>query len=328
LSGALWTIGVAFVLVLASSAQAIYIRNDKSVSDYNGIAGKTPFAPTGYLADKDWGIAFSSATLIAPDKVLTAAHVVDENGDLKIDDPLQVKRIVFGTQKNVPDLLVPNIASVAINPAYKGGLAGYDLAILTLRNRITTIAPARLSSFKAVGMRGAMIGYGYQGTGTRDGLSGANDKLAAFNLVSAYADNTYLTDFDSPSSNKSTYNPITPLTYEGTTAPGDSGGPLYADFGNGSWKIVGVLNGGYNEKGPDSHYGDISVYAALNNPGNVSFLQSQGFTITSTRSITSYDSTTSSNLRDLPVPEPTAAFISFLPVAGLLLARRRVRQTV
>src|SRR5688572_19538884 len=90
----------------AATTQAVYIRHDVPVAGYNAIGSSSTFAPAGYIADKNWGIAFGSGTLISPTKVLTAAHVVDENGDLRIDDPAQIKRIVFGVQKNLPSFLV------------------------------------------------------------------------------------------------------------------------------------------------------------------------------------------------------------------------------
>lgn len=314
---------VAAAAVLAGSprAEAVYIRADKSVTDYDNLAAKSSFSPAGYLADPSWGIAFSSGTLVSPTKVLTAAHVVDENGDLKIDDPAQFKRISFGLGKNLPSSFTSNIASVAINPAYKGGLAGFDLAVLTLKKPITSVVPAKLSSAPAVGLRGAMIGYGYQGTGSGRSLKGATDKLAAYNMISAYENNTYLTDFDSPRGNTNTYGSTSPLTYEGTTAPGDSGGPLYADFGSEAWRIVGVLNGGFNDFGGDSLYGDVSIYASLSNAKNVSFLQSQGLSLSPVRATSSATASLGSQ-RSIDVPEP--ASISLLSAAGLLaLARRR-----
>lgn len=305
-------------------AEAIYIRDDRTPKEHSAMAGWSAFAPVGYLADRDWGIAYSSGTLVSATKVLTAAHVVDSDGDLRIDDPAQFRRTAFGTRRDLPGKagLVPNIASVAINPAYKGGASGYDLAVLTLTKPITAVKPARLSSAYAVGMRAALVGYGYQGTGTRDGLSGATDKLAATNSISRYEDSTYLTDFDNPARTANSFGSASPLINEGTTAPGDSGGPLYAEFGYDAWRVVGVLNGGYNERGIDSHYGDVSVYAALSDPKNVAFLRSQGLFINSTRSVGPDDvSAGLGGPRSIAVPEPATA-LPLLSIAGLFVRLR------
>jgi V8-like Glu-specific endopeptidase len=312
------------------SAHAIYIRSDKSVSSYNTLTTKSAFNPVGYIADTDFDFAFSSGTLITPTKVLTAAHVVDDNGDLKVDDPSQIKRLVFGLQRNVPTTLKGNVASVAINPWYKGGKDAFDLAVITLKSPITTTAGAKLSSINMTGHRGAMIGYGFQGTGTRDGLSGANDKLAALNMISVLSNGTYETDFDSPFKNTSTWNPTTPLLYEGTTAAGDSGSPLMADFGNDIWRIVGVLHGGFNPKNENapSQYGDVSIYASLTNQKNVDWLKSQGLSFTAGGTATASSSDAQSvSTRSIPVPEPASLGL-LLPAAIGLLGRRRVRQSV
>jgi hypothetical protein len=44
------------------------------------------------------------------------------------------------------------------------------------------------------------------------------------------------------------------LTLEGTTAPGDSGGPAFADFGNGL-QLVGLTSWGVNPTNPGNLYG-------------------------------------------------------------------------
>jgi V8-like Glu-specific endopeptidase len=315
-------------MLTARTGRAVYIRADRPVSEYNQIAAQSAFAPTGYLDDPDWGVAFSSGTLVSPTKVLTAAHVVDENGDLKIDDLGQFKRMSFGLQKNLPGALPANVASVTINPAYRGGIAAYDLAVLTLKKPITNVKPASLYAISGLGLRGALVGYGNQGTGLRDGLTGATDKLAAYNMIGAYQDGSLLTDFDSPAKTTNTFGSATPLLDEGTTAPGDSGGPLYAWVNNSTWRVVGVLHGGYNNFGADSHYGDVSQYAALTDAKNVSFLKSQGLTFTSIpRSITDPSGGGTATQRAITVPEPASAALLF-PLLVLLGGRRRGRQSV
>ena len=322
----------AGLLAMTQSASAIYIRDDHSIASYTTLVTKPAFSPIGYLTDLGWGgySAYASATLVSPTKVLTAAHVFDEDGDGKIDDLSNVKKMMFGTTRNVPGYVKPNVASAVVNPLYKGANAAYDLAVITLKTPITNVTPAKLSSVNMTGRRGGMIGYGYQGTGKSDDLAGTDDKLAALNIISKLSNGTYLTDFDSPSGKTSSYDSKTPLTYEGTTAPGDSGSPLMADFGNDIWKIVGVLNGGYNpiknargQTQPDSWYGDVSVYASLANSQNASFLKLQGLTISSSATGASSLETVGQRTADV-VPEP-AGLAALVPMLGLL-ARRRHRR--
>ena len=87
---------------------------------------------------------------------------------------------------------------------------------------------------------------------------------------------------------------------------GDSGSPLYAEFGNGRF-IVGILNGGYNPYGFASEYGDISIYAPVNS--NLTWLASQGIT-------------------PAAVPEPGAIGLALVGLAGMVLTRRNRRQRI
>lgn len=317
------------LLAFARPAAAIYIRHDRPVGDYNALGRQASFASAGYLADTRYGFPFATGTLVTATKVLTAAHVVDADGDLQVDDPSGVGRLAFGTHTNLPARLTSNVRSVAVNPAFQGGVAAYDLAVITLRSPITYVAPARLSSASALTRRAALVGYGQQGTGTRDALGGADDKLGAHNVVSRLTDGTYLTDFDSPAGDKSSFGGTLPWRNEGTTANGDSGGGLWADYGNDVWRVVGVLNGGYNPRGRDSWYGDVSIFASLANTRNLSFLKAQGLTISSTTfgrvvAAGAGAGNATAGTRSVAVPEPTASAIA-LPLVGLLAWRRRRR---
>lgn len=313
-------------VVIAADANAIFIRHDRPVADHNTIGRKSAFASSGYLADSRDGFEIASATLVSPTKVLTAAHVVDSDGDLVVDRPNALKKWTFGTQVNIPASLSANVASVKINPAYKGGKAAFDLAVITLRTPICNVPPGLMSATNAVGRRGGMVGYGYQGNGAGRSISGANDKLGAYNQISVLQDGTYKTDFDSPRQDRNTFGSSLGLTYEGTTASGDSGSALWAEFSANVWRVVGVLNGGYNAKGFDSEYGDISIYASLQNAKNISFLKAQGLSISGAGlAATSAGAGTS---RSAPfdaqvVPEPATAL---LVVVAISFLSRRPRQ--
>ena len=194
-----------------------------------------------------------------------------------------------------------NVAAIFVNPSYNGG-ATFDNAVLELSNPIIGIRPAKIGLFNPLDDLATMLGYGLQGDGLGFALVGANDRLAAQNIIDIYNINGDLrTDFDSPAGTTSTYGGIFPVTLEGTTAPGDSGGPIYVDG-----DIVGDLNGGFNLFGPASTYGDISIWAPLANPLTVAWLESLHQPIEF-------------------VPEPGSLAVLLVGIVGLatLVARRR-----
>lgn len=322
-------IGAWVLLSVVSTASAVYIRHDRSAPFHNAIGSRPTFASSGFFGNSAEGFGWGSGTLIARNKVLTAAHIFDADANLRLDDTDAVRRMSFGTDRFIPNRLRANVKSVAINPAYKGGDAAHDVAVVTLKYAFHYLKPGRMSSQYAVGRRGAMVGYGFQGTGQGMSINGAEDKFGAFNEISVLRDGAYRTDFDNPGGSKSTFGSRTPLTYEGTTAPGDSGSALWADFGNNRWEVVGVLNGGFNKKGLDSQYGDISIYASLANPANVAFLRGQGLTIGDPSGWPK--GAVAAGQRSMPeaatraVPEPAGLAVVGLPLA-LGMLRRRARR--
>lgn len=266
------------VSLAGSSALAISIRHDTPVADYNNLAQQSQYAAVGYLADDQGELC--TGTLVGASHVLTASHCVDDDSDGVVDPAVNLGDLAFGFGNNVPANATPNIASAAINPqwATSGGDPAFDVAVLTLSSPITSVTPASITDQNPASLVGTMIGYGEQGFGDffPDNIPGANDRLAARNLIDA-ANSVVQTDFDSSAGNSSTLGSSTPLTLEGTTGPGDSGGPIFAEF-NGVALIVGTLNGGANAlpNGFDSEYGDVSDWAALRNAQNLAFLAGFG----------------------------------------------------
>ena len=110
------------------------------------------------------------------------------------------------------------------------------------------------------------VGFGYAGVGSSGAGGGGGTRRAIENVIDGYgaalyapgnpgsSGNIFNTDFDSGSAGHNTLSGLgssaVPLPNEGTTAGGDSGGPLIV---NG--EIVGVLSGGSTA---NSVYGDIS----------------------------------------------------------------------
>jgi hypothetical protein len=115
-----------------------------------------------------------------------------------------------------------------------------------------------------VGLTAVTVGYGYNGVGSSGhGFTADGRRWGGENVIDAYGSpsaqngsNIISTDFDDGSNGANTIggSSSTPLEFEATTAPGDSGGPVLVDV-NGEWVIAGVLSGGTTNT---SVYGDIS----------------------------------------------------------------------
>ena len=265
-------------------SEAIAIRDDLAVTGYENLSLAPSYAAAGWLGEKDGTAVWQrcSGTLVATNKVLTAAHCLDENVDQVFD--IGLDQLEFGFGQNLPGVFANNVIGAAINPKWDGN-ATYDLAVLTLMDAILGVTPAPLYAGNVQGQTGVMVGYGVQGDGSQVpkniwGAGPAHDRLAAVNVMDVADQTDIETDFDKPDGTTNTLGDATyptPNFLEGTTCFGDSGGPLFS-FALGV-SVVGVLSGGYNPYGNDCEYGDVSVWAPIRNDDNVSFLRSQGLSI-------------------------------------------------
>ena len=220
-----------------------------------GAAGARAYAaPFDAVVEVNFGC---TGTLIADNVVLSARHCGAGAGDT----------IIFGDNSSNATFS----ATVQSSSLPDGGgslLDGGDVAILTLTSSVPAniATPMRLidETNGLEGMLCATIGYGFNGLGSNGhGNSADGFRWGGENIIDVYGSpsaangsNIISTDFDNGTNgaNEIPGSSPTPVEFEATTAPGDSGGPVLVQIGT-EWVIAGVLSGGTTG---NSVFGDIS----------------------------------------------------------------------
>jgi hypothetical protein len=257
--------GLTLALGLAGPASAIVINDTAGAATAIALGTGNPG-----IVDLNLGGGGCSGALISASHILTAQHCTFGTAPAAMT-------INFHDVNNdgVPDNSLAVTAKAEMN-ATNVLLDGTDLAVLTFTPTAATNAITPFSLFDGssslLGATVDMFGFGFNGLGsvghggTADGLQwGAENVLdaigPAFNFSGAAIGGTadiLNTDFDdgSPGANvlSTQGSSATPLTNEGTTAPGDSGGPLIA-----SGLIAGALSGGTTAT---SVFGDVSWWTS------------------------------------------------------------------
>jgi secreted trypsin-like serine protease len=177
-------LAVALVGVLAVLMFAVAVA---SAAAATGTGAAAPPARAAVVGGQDaaagaypWMVALSTGcggSLIAPDRVLTAGHCVE-------DARASGLRVFVGAQTRAPggydfDGLTVRVADVATHPRYRSLEAGgpvFDAAVLRLAEPVTTVAPVPLAApgdaaaaAVAAGAEATVVGWGI----TRTQLRGA-----------------------------------------------------------------------------------------------------------------------------------------------------------
>jgi len=182
-------------LSLAGPASAIVIRHDRDDRLYRELGEKYP-AAVSILPD-------GTGALIAPDWILTAAHVA--RGVSSRNPRVEAN----GTEYEV--------ARIFIHSEWTHG--PHDIALMKLARPIEGIEPVELyDGDDEVGLQVTFVGRGDFGTGKTGPREMDRVKRGATNIVEDADDDWVLFTFDEPGS-------ATEL--EGVSGPGDSGGPAF-----------------------------------------------------------------------------------------------------
>ena len=288
---------------LTQPASAIVVLHINS--DSQAVSRAASFDAVGLLDSTMLGEG--SAILVAPDKLITAAHNFDDDGTVGFDAPANTFSFYIGddldwngnTAASADQII--GVASAVLHPNYVSGNASksqFDIAVVTLATPVIGITPMAVSSQDPNGMNATLIGYGGFGNGAPpfqdndpDGKRRAVDNVIDFLGNDATDGFVIKTDFDSPARNTSSFGSNTPLVFEGTSAGGDSGGAIVTTIGSSTF-LVGVMSGSDdNSFNGDSEYGDILIGAPIMDASTVNFLRSEGVTL---------------------VPEPSAAALSLM----------------
>ncbi len=292
-------------LAATQPASAIVVRDDQEAQAPAFAA--TNFPATGVVQLN--GSFSGSGTLIGPRHVLTAGHI-SASRNLASD---VVTFTVAGQLRTATQISVLS----------RNIFSGNDLAVYQLNAPVLGVTPATLytgSRFDLLGTTVGVAGVGQGGAGSTGAIANTNgvarggtNILDAIGLTLVDKDGNLLTDsdrllyydFDSPAvPTDSAPDPdnrlgsSAALPFEALTAPGDSGGGLYAFIG-GQYHLAGVHSFVIEDADDIAFdYGEISASTSIE--ANLAFIQAN-------------------------IPEPTT--LALLTLSLPLLLRRRPAQS-
>lgn len=229
-------LGVVASTVFAAAPAAIVIRHDRADARYRALGEKYP-------AVSSFGRA-GAGTLVAPQWVLTAAHVAV---GMRREATIEFAGVAYPVER------------IVAHPEWRE-MGANDIALVRLVRPVTGVRPMSIHAARDEAGK-AIVFVGHGGTGT--GLTGPQRpedgvKRGATNVVDAADDDWLHFSFDEPPAG---------TDLEGISGPGDSGGPAILDH-NGSATVIGVSvfgrpgTRGRGTYGAKEGYTRVSTHAA------------------------------------------------------------------
>lgn len=232
---------IACGCLFAVSAQAIVRRHDVADAQYLAFGNVGPSTSVGLVTR---GGFQGTGTYIGQGNgglhwILTAAHVLDTTGNTTF----QINGNTFNGLS----------ANAFLQPGHNSGNLAFDLALYGIAANPGVAAVQMSNQSNYIGSTGVFSGFGLNGTGQTGANNFDGQRRAAENTIDAFSNfgagqQFWRTTFNSPGQAG-----ILPL--EGTTASGDSGGPLFVNN-----QIIGVTSWGTS---PTSLYGDLAYWTPI-----------------------------------------------------------------